>query len=255
LSAIEAKCKNQSALRSRVRKVLASERVMKILSSAATGESVNSRKWLAVAGMGLAALGPILLAGCSSQPGRVPVVDVDPWDAAGKAIKLYDSDGDGKLSEAELRSVPGIFKWKQLYDLDSDDFVTAAEIAARLEKWQADKLGLLSMSARVRLNGRPMPGVEVVLTAEPYLGDAVKSASGVTNAQGYTALSVSRDDLPQAIKDRGARIGGVYPGTYKIAVSHPRQRLPETSTDGLPLGDEIGLDTIGTYVDIELSSR
>lgn len=203
----------------------------------------------------LALVGVVFLTGCSGRPSRVNVAAIDPSDAADQAISTYDKDGDQQLSEVELREVPGILKWRQLYDLNSDKFVSAEEIAQRLEKWKADKLGFRSVSVSVRLDGRPLPNVEVSLAPEPYLGEGIRPATGKTNTFGNASLTVSTDDLPEAIKQRGIKISGIYPGTYKISLSHPSRKLPLVSRDGLPLGDEIALDTAGASFSIDLSSR
>jgi hypothetical protein len=199
-------------------------------------------------------LGVALLAGCSGRPAAIAMLDIDPETAASQAIETYDADADSKLSDQELRSVPGIFKWKQLYDLDSDNFITESEIAQRLQKWDSDKMGFRSISANVKRNGRPVANVRVVLTPEPYLGEAVKPASGTTNSHGYASLSVTPDDLPEAIKQRGIHVSGVYPGTYKITLSHPQAKLPDHDHQQVALGDEIARDTVDTSIDIVLPS-
>jgi hypothetical protein len=202
-----------------------------------------------------ALLATILFAGCSGKPSRVDVADINPSRAAGQAMELYDQDADGRLSDAELQAVPGILKWKERYDLDSDSFVSKNEIAERIEKWQSQKLGMAAIGVNVTMNGQPVSDVEVVLKPEPYLGEALKPASGVTNSNGYAALGVALDDLPEALKQRGLKSKGVYVGTYKIVLSHPRRQLPDTTSSGAPLGEEIALDTMNGKFDIALSSR
>jgi EF hand len=198
--------------------------------------------------------GSVVVGGCGGRPNAIEIVNVDPAQAAAQAIAANDKDGDGKLSADELRSIPGILKWKQLYDLNSDGYVTADEISQRLEKLRADKVGFRAVSASVKLDGRPLPNVHIVLTPEAYLGEAVKVASGTTNERGFASLMVAADDLPEAIKQRNIKVSGVYPGTYKITVSHPQRKLPSVDVKGLPLGDEIARDTIDTTVEISLSS-
>ncbi len=200
------------------------------------------------------ALGCAAWVGCSNRPKAVEIVDVNPAQAAAQAIENNDKDGDGKLSEVELRAIPGMLKWKQLYDLDSDGFVTQEEISQRLKKWQTDKIGFRSLSAHVKLDGRPLPNVHVVLTPESYLGEGIKGASGTTNERGFASLMVAAEDMPEAIKQRGIKVSGVYPGTYKITVSHPQRKLPSVDEKGLPLGDEIARDTVDTSVEVSLSS-
>lgn len=197
----------------------------------------------------------LLTAGCSGRPSAVRMADINPTESAGRAIEFYDRDGDGRLSGEELRAVPGILKHKQFYDLDSDGYVTREEIVQRLEQWLAAKLAFRSLSANVKLNGRPLSGVTVTLTPESYLGSGAKPASGVTNARGYASLTVATDDLPEAIKRRGIQVAGVYPGTYKITLTHPSQKLPDRDAAGLPLGEEVAADTVDSSIDIALSTR
>lgn len=196
-----------------------------------------------------------VLFGCSGRPGRVEVVDFEAPAAARKAIELYDTNGDHKLADDELRSVPGIFKWKRLYDLDADGSVSEQEIEQRIEKWRSDKLSFRSISANVTLDGRPVSHARVEIIPEPYLGESIKPASGITNEYGYASLSVAPDDLPAALKQRGVKAGGVYVGTYKISVTHPSRTLPQLDTKSLPLGDEIARDTVDASIAISLSSR
>lgn len=195
-----------------------------------------------------------VLGGCSGTPSRVAMVEVDADDAAAHAMAAYDTNKDGKLSDEELRAVPGIHKWKQHYDTDGDGAVAEAEVVARIKKWQSDKLAFRSIGARVELNGRPVPGVEVLLIPEQYLGPAFKAAKGVTNNRGNASLSVAPEDLPTAIKARGIAVEGVYPGTYRIELKRAGGNLPSTSRDGLPLGDEVARDTVDTTIRIDLAT-
>jgi len=214
----------------------------------------NTKRTALAAGM-LGVLGLAWLAGCSSTPSRVEMVDIDPDDAAAQAMSQYDANQDGKLADDELRAVPGILKWKLLYDSDGDGAVSEEEIVARLEKWQSDQLGFRAISANVTMNGRPVSGVRISLIPETYLGVAIKPAFGLTNGNGYAVLTVAPEDLPDAIKERGIRFNGVYPGTYKIAIQGDKGKLPDTTRDNLPLGDEIARDTVNSSISIALSSR
>lgn len=211
--------------------------------------------WKSLANALLAIGGVAFVAGCSSTPGRVEMVEIDPDDAGVQAMLAYDTNKDGKLADDELRAVPGILKWKRLYDSDADGSVSEAEIVARLEKWQSDKLAFRSISAKVELNGRPVQDVEVTLVPEPYLGPGLKPAKGVTNRRGNASLSVAPEDVPEAIKARGISATGVYPGTYRIELKHAGSKLPDVSRDGMPLGEEVARDTIDTTIRVDLATR
>ncbi|MGD9634269.1 MAG: hypothetical protein AB7G28_20925 [Pirellulales bacterium] len=201
------------------------------------------------------ACGLMLLAGCSSTPTRVEMVEIDPDDAAAQAMAAYDANKDGRLADDELRAVPGILKWKQLYDTDGDGAVSQAEIVARIEKWQSDQLAFCSVSANVKLNGKPVKGVEVTLVPEAYLGPGLKRAKGVTNRRGNAVLTVASEDLPEAIKVRGISAMGAYTGTYRIELKHASINLPNVSRDGLQLGEEVARDTIDTTFRLDLATK
>jgi len=203
----------------------------------------------------LAAGGLAIIASCSKSPSRVEMVDIDPDDAAAQAINTYDTNKDRKLTDDELRAVPGILKWKQHYDTDGDSAVSEEEIVARIEKWQRDQLAFRRLSAKVEIDGRPVKGVEVVFTPESYLGSGVKPARGITNRRGFATLSVSKEDMPEAIKARGIAISGVYPGTYRIELKRAGGILSNVGRDGLPLGEEVAQDTVNTTIPIELATR
>ena len=69
-------------------------------------------------------------------------------------------------------------------DKDADGQISAEEIAARIRVWSEGETGLMSFYCMVTLDGRALEGAEVKLDPEPFLGDGVKPASGVTAAMG-----------------------------------------------------------------------
>lgn len=211
--------------------------------------------WRQLAWCVVVALSVVIVIGCSSTPARVEMIDIDPDDAAAQAMSAYDTNKDGKLADDELRAVPGILKWKKLYDSDGDGAVSEAEIVARIKKWQSDQLGFRRLSAKVEIDGRPVKGIEVTLTPESYLGPDMKPAKGITNRRGFATLSVSKDDVPEAFKERGVAISGVYPGTYRIELKRAGGNLPSVDRAGVPLGEEVAKDSVGTTIPIELSTR
>ena len=61
-----------------------------------------------------------LLIGCLGSAPRVKPPDVDPTQAAEKAIEAYDQDGDRQLSSNEMAACPGIAMAAGSYDRDGD---------------------------------------------------------------------------------------------------------------------------------------
>ena len=191
------------------------------------------------------ALAAFLVSGCGGLSElKPPQVNAD--EAADAAIEAYDSDGDSKLSETELAKLPALTV--KGADKDGDSQVSAEEIAARIRLWSEGETGIMSFYCMVTLDGRPLEGAEVKLDPEPFLGDAVKPASGVTRSDG-AILKIDPALLPE--EDRYLR--GVQPGLYKVRITHPSQKIAPRYNTATMLGQEIVPGTTGgTYT---LTSR
>ena len=193
------------------------------------------------------------LAGCSSRPAAVSPVDVDPGAASSQAIKLYDKNRDGALSDGELSAVPGIAKHKSLYDGDGDGSVSEAEIEKRLELWSDQGLGFRALNVVLVVDGRPLPGATLVFDPEPYLGPNVKRATGTTDASGMASLAVAVEDMPPELAN--LPIDGVMGGTFKVRVTHPTLKLPARFNAETELGEEIAFDTIRERATVTITTK
>ncbi len=171
----------------------------------------------------------LLLAGCSnSQPVRETAPAIDPAAAGAEAIKQYDENKDGAISGAELDKVPAIKDSIKHY-ASGDGKVTAETIAARIREWQDSKVGVMSTMFIVKLDGKPLEGASVTLEPEKFLGGAIESASGVTNAIGGVT--------PQLKDKPGARIG-----LYKVVISKQadgKESIPARYNSATTLGIEV----------------
>lgn len=185
----------------------------------------------------------ILAVGCSSQPQAIEPVSIDAEAASSQAMELYDSDGDRRLSEGELAAVPGILENLDKYDSDGDGVVSENEISERIELWEEQAMGLRALSVIVLMGGKPLQGAEITFVPESYLGDGPKTAKGTTNQQGFTKVSVAREDLPPDL--HSTRIRGIYGGTYRIEVTHPDIAIASKYNTNSILGAEIARDTLG----------
>src|SRR5690606_22496088 len=67
----------------------------------------------------LTALFPVLM-GCSRGPSRFEAPDVEPQAAAEEAIKLYDANSDGTLTNGELVKCPAVLSKLAVYDQDGN---------------------------------------------------------------------------------------------------------------------------------------
>ncbi|MBX3434509.1 MAG: hypothetical protein KF847_14405 [Pirellulales bacterium] len=202
---------------------------------------------------GLPAAVAALSLGCSGKPAAIAPVAISAGRAGEAAIAAYDRDGDGCLNDAELAAVPALALYKEKYDADNSGCISAGEIADRIASWRNQGVGLRTLAIDVLLDDRPLVGAEVRMIPEEYLGDGPQEATGRTDASGTAKMSVAPEHLPEAA--RQARMLGVLGGTYRIAVSHPRIKLPQRYVDGAALGDEIARDTIGDRIVLKLASR
>lgn len=197
----------------------------------AVGARLATDFWL-VAGTLVVAAG--LLAGCSGGPQRVAASGIDPSDAAQKAIRQYDQDGDGSLSDAELQACPGILLNKSVYDSDQNGAISAQEIEARLAELTSAHIGQMPLQLLVLWNGRPLAGADVKMVPEEYLGSEVKAAAGRTGESGVTVMDIPDEELPQS--ERGLR--GVHVGTFRVEVTHPTVPIPQKYNSHTTLGYE-----------------
>ena len=83
-----------------------------------------------------------------SSPGRIP--HVDPVAAGQGAVELYDTNGDGQLSEQELAACPGILRNLSIYDADGNKSVTQEEIEARLRAFFPPHVGVTKLMSTCR---------------------------------------------------------------------------------------------------------
>jgi hypothetical protein len=178
-----------------------------------------------------------VLAGCSRGPARIPAPDIDPEVAAGKALALYDTNGDTKLDKAELAACPGIRDMLSLYDQDNSGNVEREEIVARLASLLQSRIGLTQLRARVTYRGKPLSGAKVRFDPEPYLGEEIQAAEGTTDAHGSAQMSISPEQLPEQVQNMRL----VHCGTFKVRITHPQIKLPPKYNTETTLGYETRL--------------
>src|SRR5688572_27289210 len=123
---------------------------------------------------GIALLG--LMLGCTSRPSRIMPPTIDAAQAGKDAVAEYDKNGNGQIDGAELDSVPGVKAALDKVDKNSDKQVSAEEITDRINAWKESKIGIMSLSCRVNVDGKPLEGADIVFVPEKFLGPAVKPA-------------------------------------------------------------------------------
>jgi hypothetical protein len=160
----------------------------------------------------------LLPAGCSDpNRGRVPVPNISPAGAAAAALAEYDRNKDGYLDPKELESCPALQGAVKAIDKDGDGRLSADEIADRLTAILESKVGRLTFSCEVTLNGAPLTEATVTFVPEKFLGSVVSPASGVTDNTGMVAPAVE-----------GAAPAGMQPGYYRVTISKKDSQGRET---------------------------
>jgi hypothetical protein len=174
------------------------------------------------------------MVGCSGAPSALLPPDLDPEAAAEQAIALYDKDGDGALSLDELEACPGILASLEVYDQDDNEKISQEEIAQRLEKYVDQGVTLARLSARVSLDNKPLGEATVRFIPESYLGEGIKTASGLTRKGGSASMAVADEELPE--NQKGIR--GIHPGTYRVEITHSTIKVPAKFNTSTTLGYE-----------------
>ncbi len=128
----------------------------------------------------------VAITGCTPDPVDVPYVNAS--SAASAAIKQYDSNSDGQLSEEELIKAPGIKAALATTDSDSDRALTHGELKNRIAKIVGDEVGMMSLQVRITYDGKPLPDATVRFVPESCLGAAFKTGVATTDAQGMAVM-------------------------------------------------------------------
>jgi hypothetical protein len=171
--------------------------------------------------------------GCSGRPGRVHPPNVDADEAAQAAIEQLDKNLDGQLADAELQAAPGLAAAKDRYDADHSGALGVEEIAAGIRRWSEGQVGAAAVAYMLQLDGRPLPGAQVKAIPEPFLGEALKPATGI---DGY--LAVAPEDRPA----NAPKLPLILPGLYRIEITHPSVKIPAKYNTQTTLGLEVSAD-------------
>jgi hypothetical protein len=153
---------------------------------------------------------------------------------------MFDKDGDGKLSGGELDKCPGLKAGLRRLDPANSGVVTADMIAARVAAWRASKLGRTPVRCYVSHNGQPLQGAEVKFVPEKFLGTEIKTASGVTDANGVAMISA-----PQSRQNDPA---GVPPGFYRVEITKSGLTIPAKYNTDTVLGAEVANDAMELHI-------
>ncbi len=183
--------------------------------------------------------GLIALVGCSRTPARIHPPSIDASAAGAAAIERFDQNGDGVVGGEELEQAPALQAAIENLDTDGDGAVSAEEVAARVRAWQASRIGIMSTSCRVTLDGEPLAGATVVYDPAPFLGDEIKPATGKTDKNGYAALTIAEEDR------QDPNVPGAHCGLYRVRISKQEsgsEPIPARYNTDTTLGVEVAPD-------------
>jgi hypothetical protein len=179
-------------------------------------------------------------ASCDRGPAAVRPPSIDASAAGELAIDQYDSDGDGLVSGDELEGAPVLKAALPRLDTNADKAVSADEVTARIEHWQATGMGLTSFGFTVTLDGRPLEGATVTLEPEAFLGDDIRPAVATTDLFGTGGPSVPKDQRPTAETPPGVQLGLYRVKITKIVAG--KETIPARYNAQTTLGQEVSPD-------------
>ncbi|NOY41060.1 MAG: hypothetical protein GXP26_04370 [Planctomycetes bacterium] len=194
----------------------------------------------------------LVLNGCSGQAKRILPPEINAKEAGATAISSHDTDGDKILSGKELLEVPSLKSGMRDLDKNDDGGLSADEISQEIEAWKAAKVGLVLPGCQVTLDGRPLEGATVTLMPEPFLGENVKSASGVTDTMGRVVLAIAEEHR----MDPSAT--GVQCGYFQVRISKQqdgKETLPARYNVNTTLGCKVARLTALQGLNFALKSK
>ena len=190
--------------------------------------------------LAIASFTTLVIASCRYGPATVKQPGIDPSSAGSLAMEMYDTNADGKVAGDELENAPSLKAAVARLDSDGDKSVSADEVAARIEEWQAMRTGLMSFGFTVTLNGSPLTDAVVTFEPEVFLGDEIKPASCTTNMFGGGGATIAKEDRPDPTSPPGMHFG-----LYKVRISkvaEGAETIPAKYNAETILGQEVGPD-------------
>ncbi len=173
-------------------------------------------------------VGLAIAVGCSGKPKRLQQLSINAEAAGAKAIELYDTNKDGKISGEELDQVPSLKLSLPNVDTAGTGGITAEMITNRIKKWQATKKAVVTFSFQLLRNGQPLSGADVKVVPEKFITSPVPTATGQTDNDGRVLLLAPNAD-PTAPP-------GVSPCFYRIEITKSGDNIPAKYNTETTLG-------------------
>lgn len=148
------------------------------------------------------------LISCGASRDPQPV-HLEPTAAVSDALSRQDTDRDGVLSAAEWQSSLSLAKAATRIDANKDGQLTPQEIEARLRAYQSQP-AYFGVMIHTQRQGQPVPGVEIRILPEPFLGEGFAAYAGTADSDGR--VSVARGD--------GSLRDIMPPGLYTVEIGN-----------------------------------
>ena len=181
------------------------------------------------------------MTGCQSQ-GTAPDAPLpDPAKSTARAFELLDANDDGLISADELATSPGLRLGATRIDTGGDGNISPEELEAYFIAFdEAGALLVALYGIQVTYDGQPLVGATVTLNPEPFLEGQIKSAQGVTDANGYCEL-----------KAEGFNYDGVQIGFYGVSISMQDESGQEKIPTKYNTDTDIGIEVSKAAVELE----
>ena len=204
--------------------------------------AVTTAEWAAIC----------LVIGCLGGPG-IDEPTFDTQAVADTAMRLYDANKDGQISDEEISEWPGLVKAMGEFDTDGDGVLSAEETVAVIEFYADIRMSVAPLVCHVSMDDHPLSGATVNLIPTEFMEGMVKPAEGVTDESGQASPTM---DDPVA---EGEGDSGVNPGFYHVKISlvdsEGNETIPAKYNTETTLGCHVGRIFLGMRARYELTSQ
>jgi hypothetical protein len=169
------------------------------------------KKSCVVGVLSVALMFAVSLTGCGG-PNRIKPPKINASAAAKEAMKMYDTNQDGKISGDEFG------RCSALKAIAKDGVVTPEMIAEQCTKWTKGDCGRVPGCIRILHNGKPLVGASVKLVPEKFLGKDIATVTAVSEANGFVPVTV-----PSTYPGEPR---GISVGFYRVEVTKDGENIP-----------------------------